>query len=311
MELSDNRIVITGGAGFIGSHLADYLCEQNTVIAIDDLSHGNPDWIPSGVEFHEGNLTDRSVISAVFDQDIDAVFHFAARKNVNDPSPRDQFETNLTMTYNLLEEMNRYDITRFAFASSSTVYGEAPRPTPETESFSPISQYGAAKAAEESLCHVYAHSHGFTTWVFRFANVVGSRLQPGAVIVDFIQKLQNDPTELEILGNGEQEKSYLYIEDCIDAMQFVVSETNDPMNIYNLGTRSATNVTEIAEIVATELAVDPDFTYTGGDRGWRGDVPLMQLSIDKLRSHGWSPSYTSSEAVRAATSDLVAEYYSD
>lgn len=310
MELSDNRIVITGGAGFIGSHLADSLCDRNTVIVIDDLSHGNPNWVPSDVEFHEGSLTDRSVIRSVFEQDIDGVFHFAARKNVNDPSPRDQFETNLTMTYNVLEEMNRHDISRFAFASSSTVYGEAPRPTPETESFSPISPYGAAKAAEESLCHVYAHTHGITTWIFRFANVVGTRLQPGAVIVDFIQKLLDDPSELEILGNGKQEKSYLHIDDCIDAMQFVISETNEPMNIYNLGTMSATNVTEIAEIVATELELDPEFTYTGGDRGWTGDVPLMQLSIDKLRSLGWSPAYTSSEAVRAATRDLVTEYRS-
>lgn len=310
MELSDNRIVITGGAGFIGSHLADSLCENNTVIVIDDLSHGNPNWVPSGVQFHQGDLTDKSVISSVFDRDIDVVFHFAARKNVNDPSPRDQFETNLSMTHNLLEEMNRHDISRFAFASSSTVYGEAPRPTPETQSFSPISPYGAAKAAEESLCHVYAHSHGFTTWVFRFANVVGSRLQPGAVIVDFIQKLRDDPTELEILGNGKQEKSYLHIDDCLDAMQFVVSETAEPVNIYNLGTMSATNVTEIADIVASELDVDPEFTYTGGDRGWTGDVPLMQLSIDKLRSLGWSPEYTSSEAVRVATSDLATEYSS-
>lgn len=310
MELSDNRIVITGGAGFIGSHLADSLCENNTVIVIDDLSHGNPNWVPSGVQFHQGDLTDKSVISSVFDRDIDGVFHFAARKNVNDPSPRNQFETNLSMTHNLLEEMNRHDISRFAFASSSTVYGEAPRPTPETQSFSPISPYGAAKAAEESLCHVYAHSHGFTTWVFRFANVVGSRLQPGAVIVDFIQKLRDDPTELEILGNGKQEKSYLHIDDCLDAMQFVVSETAEPVNIYNLGTMSATNVTEIADIVASELDVDPEFTYTGGDRGWTGDVPLMQLSIDKLRSLGWSPEYTSSEAVRVATSDLVTEYSS-
>lgn len=308
MELSDNRIVITGGAGFIGSHLADSLCETNTVIVIDDLSHGDPDWIPSGVEFHQGDLTDKSVIRSVFDRDIDGVFHFAARKNVNDPSPRDQFETNLAMTHNLLEEMNRHDISRFAFASSSTVYGEAPRPTPETQSFSPISPYGAAKAAEESLCHVYAHSHGFTTWIFRFANVVGSRLQPGAVIVDFIQKLRDDPTELEILGNGEQEKSYLFIDDCLDAMQFVVSETAEPVNIYNLGTMSATSVTEIADIVASELDVDPEFSYTGGDRGWTGDVPLMQLSIDKLRSLGWSPDYTSSEAVRVATSDLATEY---
>lgn len=308
MELSDNRIVITGGAGFIGSHLADSLCENNTVIVIDDLSHGNPNWIPRDVEFHHGDLTNKSVISTVLDRDVDGVFHFAARKNVNDPAPRDQFETNLTSTHNLLEEMNRNDISRFAFASSSTVYGEAPRPTPESQSFSPISPYGAAKAAEESLCHVYAHSHGFTTWVFRFANVVGSRLQPGAVIVDFIQKLRGDPTELEILGNGKQEKSYLHIDDCLDAMEFVISETSEPVNIYNLGTMSTTDVTEIADIVANELEVDPEFTYTGGDRGWTGDVPLMQLSIDKLRSLGWSPEYTSSVAVRMATRELVTEH---
>jgi UDP-glucose 4-epimerase len=259
MAFSDNRILITGGAGFIGSHLADSLCEHNSVIIIDDLSHGNEDWIPSDAAFHHVDLTDRTTIRSVLDRDIDWVFHFAARKNVNDPSPRDQFDTNLTMTYNLLEEMNKLGISQFVFASSSTVYGEAPRPTPETQSFCPISPYGAAKAAEESLCHVYANSHGFTTWLFRFANVVGSRLQPGAVIVDFIQKLRDDPTELEILGNGKQETSYLHIDDCIDAMLFVISETAEPTNIFNLGTTSATNVTEIADIVADGLALGPDY----------------------------------------------------
>lgn len=308
MELSDNRIVITGGAGFIGSHLVNSLSERNTVIVVDDLSNGNAEWVPATAEFHHGDLTDQQVLRDALDHEVDGVFHFAARKNVNDPSPREQYETNLATTYNLLEEMDRYGISNIAFASSSTVYGEAPRPTPETHPPSPISPYGAAKAAEESLCQVFAHSHGFTTWIFRFANVVGPRLQPGAVIVDFIQKLKDDPTELEILGNGQQEKSYLHIEDCIDAMQFVVTETATPVNLYNLGTTTATTVTTIAEIVAQELGLDPEFSFTGGDRGWVGDVPLMQLSIDRLRSLGWDANYSSDDAVREATKALIHQY---
>ncbi len=143
-------------------------------------------------------------------------------------------------------------------------------------------------------------------WNFRFANVVGSRLR-GAVIPDFIEKLRADPSELIILGNGDQQKSYLYIDDCVDAITHIVEETDDAMNTFNLGTDGTTSVTRIADIVSTEMGVDPEYDYTGGDRGGKGDIPKMRLAIDRLRNTGWSPEYGSDEAVRLATRDLIAE----
>jgi len=188
------------------------------------------------------------------------------------------------------------------------VYGEAPRPTPEDHApLEPISAYGAAKLAEESLLSVYAHSYGFRVWCFRFANIVGPRLQLGAVIPDFIRKLRTDPTELVILGDGRQEKSYMHIEACVDAMEHVVETTREPVNTYNLGTRTTTSVRRIADIVAEEMDLDPEYAFTGGDRGWVGDVPRMRLSIEKLAATGWEPEASSDDAVRRATRELLEE----
>jgi UDP-glucose 4-epimerase len=186
------------------------------------------------------------------------------------------------------------------------VYGEAPRPTPEDYApLEPISMYGAAKLAEESLLSVYAHSYDFDVWNFRFANIVGPRLQLGAVIPDFIHKLRDDPTELEILGDGRQEKSYMHIEECLDAIEHVVEHADAPMNTYNLGTRTTTSVRRIADIVADEMGVDPTYQFTGGERGWVGDVPRMRLSIEKLAATGWTPDLSSDDAVRRAVRELL------
>jgi UDP-glucose 4-epimerase len=193
-----------------------------------------------------------------------------------------------------------------AFTSSSTVYGEAPRPTPEDYApLEPISMYGAAKLAEESLLSVYAHSHDVTVWTFRFANIVGPRLQRGAVVPDFIQKLRADPSELEILGDGRQEKSYMHVSECIEAMVHVVEHADAPVNTYNLGTRSTTSVRTIADIVADAMDVDPEYSFTGGERGWTGDVPRMRLSVEKLAGLGFEPAEASDEAVRRAARELV------
>ncbi len=308
MDLSGKRLLITGGAGFIGSHLAERLVGANDVVVADNLSNGDAAWVPESAELIEANLAEPSAVNDIVTADLDGVFHLAAGKDVNDPDPRRQFEANTAMTYNLLERMAEVGIDNFAFTSSSTVYGEAERPTPEDAVMEPISIYGASKVAEESLCSVYAHSRDFTVWSFRFANIVGPRLQPGAVIVDFIQKLQADPTRLEILGDGRQEKSYLHIDDCIDAMCTVVEETADPLNVYNLGTRSTTSVQTIADIVSEAMGLEPDYEFTGGDRGWVGDVPKMRLAIRRLSDLGWSPELGSTEAVRRATDELIAEY---
>jgi len=307
MSITDSHVLVTGGGGFVGSHLVErLLADGNEVRVVDNLSNGTESWIPGDAELVVGDLTDQATLEEAVTPDIDLVFHLAADKDAS----RDdiaQFRSNNRLTEELVEQMEAVGVDRIAFTSSSTVYGEAPRPTPEDYApLEPISIYGAGKLAEEALLSVYGHSHDFTVWNFRFANVVGSRLR-GAVVPDFIEKLRDDPTTLEILGNGRQEKSYLYIDDCIDAMLTVVDQTDRPVNTFNLGTRTTTSVDRIATIVADEMGVDPSREYTGGKRGWTGDVPKMRLSIEKLSALGWEPTVSSDEAIRRTTRTLLEE----
>ena len=306
MDLGDARICITGGGGFVGSHLADRLVDDADVVVADRFGNGRREWVPDGAAIVEGDLRDPAVVARAIARETDIVFHFAADKAVDSDDPDEQFRLNTTMTANVLERMRAVGCDRIAFTSSSTVYGEAPRPTPEDHApLEPISSYGAAKLAEEALLSVYAHSHGIRAWNFRFANIVGPRLQLGAVIPDFIHKLRQDPTELEILGDGRQEKSYMHVEECLDAMLFVIRHADEPLNTYNLGTRTTTSVRTIADVVADEMGLDPAYAFTGGDRGWVGDVPRMRLSIERLAALGWEPTLSSDESVRRATRELL------
>ncbi|WP_436902690.1 NAD-dependent epimerase/dehydratase family protein [Halovenus halobia] len=307
MSLSAERILVTGGAGFVGSHLVERLVgDGHEVRVVDNLSTGHEAWLPDEATLVEGDLSDPETAAAAITSDLDLVIHLAADKDAS----RDdiaQFQSNTTLTETVLDRMEAVGLDKIAFTSSSTVYGEAPRPTPEDYApLEPISIYGAGKLAEEALLSVYGHSHDFTVWTFRFANVVGPRLR-GAVVPDFIEKLQADPEHLEILGNGRQEKSYLYIEDCLDAMLHVIEHSNEPVNTFNLGTRTTTSVDRIAAIVADEMGVDPERSYTGGDRGWTGDVPKMRLSVEKLSALGWEATHSSDKAIRMATRELLEE----
>jgi len=308
MTLSEETALVTGGAGFVGSHLAERLLDAGTnVVVADDLSTGHREWIPDGATLVETDLTDPAGAEAVV-TGVDTVFHLAARTDANDDDPRGQFAANTTATHLLLEACRAADVERFVFASSSTVYGEAPRPTPEDHApLEPISVYGASKLGEEALVSTYAHSHGLTADIFRFANVVGPRLR-GAVIPDFVEKLRADPDRLTILGDGRQEKSYLHVTDCVRAICHVVDHPRDsPLRTFNIGTRTTTSVDEIAVIVADVLGLDPTHEYTGGDRGWTGDVPRMRLSIDRLLETGWEPEQESNAAVRRAAEQLARE----
>ncbi|OYR68353.1 NAD-dependent epimerase/dehydratase family protein [Halorubrum ezzemoulense] len=308
MDLADSRVLVTGGAGLVGSHLAaDLLDRGATVRVADNLSKGTRDRVPEGAAFVEADMTDPDDVARVVTDDLDVVFHFAAYTDTNYDDDRALFEENTEMTYNVLERMREVGVDRFAFTSSSTVYGEAPRPTPEDYApLEPISMYGSAKLADEALISTFAHSYGVRSWVFRFANIVGPR-QRGNVIPDFIEKLAEDPTELEILGDGRQEKSYMHVSECVDAIRHVVENADAAYNVYNLGTRTTTSVTDIADIVSEELGVDPEYAYTGGDRGWTGDVPKMRLSIEKLAALGWEPSVESDAAVRRSARELIDE----
>jgi len=306
--LDDSTALVTGGAGLVGSHLAARLLDRGATVRVaDDLSKGDRDRVPDGADFVEADLTDPDDVAEAVTDDLDIVFHFAAYTDTNYDDDRELFEANTAMTYNVLERMHEVGVDRLAFTSSSTVYGEAPRPTPEDHGpLEPISIYGSSKLADEALISTHAHSYGVQSWVFRFANIVGPH-QRGNVIPDFIQKLDDDPTRLEILGDGRQEKSYMHVSECVDAIQYVVEHAAADLNVYNLGTRTTTSVTTIADIVADELGVDPQYDYTGGDRGWTGDVPKMRLSIERLVDLGWEPSIESDEAVRRSARELIDE----
>jgi len=307
MDLHGTQVTVTGGAGFVGSHLVERLAPDNDVLVVDDCSNGDPSAVPDAATFLEGDVTDPAVVADAITAQTDVVFHLAAAKAVDTDRPREQFEANAAMTYNVLERMDEVDADALAYTSSSTVYGKAPRPTPEDYApLEPISAYGAGKLAEEGLVSTYAHSHGIQSWVFRFANIVGPRLR-GAVIPDFIEKLREDPDRLVILGDGKQEKSYMHVEDCVDAIVHVVEAAEGPLTQCNLGTRTTTSVDRIADIVSDVLGVDPAYEYTGGDRGWTGDVPRMRLSVEKLAGLGWEPDRSSDDAVRQAAEELSEE----
>ncbi|MFC7239973.1 NAD-dependent epimerase/dehydratase family protein [Saliphagus sp. GCM10025317] len=323
MERATRHSLVTGGAGFIGSHLTESLLEAGeTVTVVDDCSNGDRDRVPSEAEFVEVDLTASNSLEGLLD-DVDRVYHLAASKHVDTDRPHGQYDDNTRMTRTVIEAMADADVPELVYTSSSTVYGEAPRPTPEDYApLEPISAYGASKLADEGLLSACAHIHGLTVWNVRFANVVGPRLR-GAVIPDFIEKLRDDPEILTILGDGRQEKSYLHVEDCLTAIQHVVAhagavdgdgdtssegDEEGAIHTFNLGTRTTTSVDRIAAIVADELGLDPTFEYTGGDRGWTGDVPKMRLSVEKLSALGFEPRRSSDEAVRAATREILAEF---
>lgn len=307
MTLTGQQVVVTGGAGFVGSRLTEHLvADGNDVRVVDSLATGREAWVPPEAELVVGDLAEPATAREAITAQTDVVFHLAADSD----AARDdtaQFRTNNRLTETVVERMDAVGVDRVVFTSSSTVYGEAPRPTPESHGpLEPISVYGASKLAAEGLLSVYGHSHDFTVRIFRFANVVGPRLR-GAVIPDFIEKLRADPTTLTVLGDGRQEKSYLHVEDCIEGLLHGLAAADDPVAVYNLGTGTTTSVDRIAEIVAEEMGVDPDREYTGGRQGWTGDVPRMGLAVEKLRSTGWEPTLSSDEAVRRATRELLGE----
>ncbi|MEY7851218.1 NAD-dependent epimerase/dehydratase family protein [Natrarchaeobius sp. A-rgal3] len=309
MNLSNHRILVAGGGGFVGSHLVERLiADGNEVVVADDFSTGRREWVDDRAETIEVDLTSYEAVADVISPDYDFLFHLASRSDPNDNDPRGQFSENTAVTHNILQAACDSGVTNVAFTSSSTVYGEAPRPTPEDYApLEPISVYGASKMADEGLLSTYAHSYGFSVWNFRFANVVGPRLR-GAVIPDFIEKLHANRSTLTILGNGRQEKSYLHVSDCVEAMCHAIEHSAaGPIHTYNLGTRTTTSVDRIANIVADVLGVDPEYEYTGGDRGWPGDVPRMRLSTEKLSALGWAPRMESDVAVRAAAEELANE----
>ncbi|WP_461866816.1 NAD-dependent epimerase/dehydratase family protein [Thermococcus sp.] len=312
------KVLVTGGAGFIGSHLVDTLMkEEHEVRVLDDLSAGSLEnikrWLDhERFEFIKGDMRDLSVVKKAIGG-VDAVFHLAANPEVRigAQSPELLYETNVAITYNLLEAIKDSAVEYLVFTSSSTVYGDAKViPTPEDAWLEPISVYGGAKLAAEALISGYAHTFGFRALVLRLANIIGERSNHG-VIYDFINKLRMNPKELEILGDGTQKKSYLHVSDTVEGILHIFEHFRrgaKSFDVYNLGNDDWITVKEIAEIVSEEMKLKPLFKFTGGvdgGRGWKGDVKLMLLSIEKAKSTGWKPRMNSYEAVRRTVEELL------
>ncbi len=302
-------ILITGGAGFIGSHITDHFIEKGyDVRVLDNFSSGSEEFLNPSAETVRGDIRRaEDVLQAM--KGVDEVWHIAANPDVrlSAEKPEEIYENNVLGTWNVLKAMVKEGVERIVFTSTSTVYGEAKTiPTPESYPTMPISIYGASKVAGEAMIASFCHTYDMRAWIFRFANVIGRRTRHG-VIFDFMMKLKRDQKVLEILGDGEQNKSYIYINDCISAMITAVERADERVSVFNIGSEDQIRVKRIAEIVCQEMGLSPEFRFTGGRRGWKGDVPVMLLSIEKLKSLGWKPEYTSEEAVRQTVRDLLDE----
>jgi len=313
------KVLITGGAGFIGSHLADTLMPSGTnICVIDNLTSGTLKNIERWLEkpnftFIQGNLLNQTDLTKLDQGNSKVVFHFAANPEVRVGStkPDIHFQQNIVATHNLLESIRKTkNKPTLIFTSTSTVYGEPTKmPTPEDYApLKPISTYGASKLACEALISAYAYTYDFKAIIIRLANIVGPRSKHG-VIHDFVQKLKTNPKQLEILGDGTQNKSYLYISDCIEAMLLGLEKAKEQVEIYNVGSEDQIDVKTIAQIVTKEMGLkNVKFTYTGGvdgSRGWIGDVKNMLLDITKLKSLGWRPKLNSQQAIRKTAKEII------
>lgn len=316
------KAVVIGGAGFIGSNLCDALLERgNQVVCIDNLSNGsrrNVKEILSNIafKFYEGDVLDKDFLDSIFSKEKpDAIFHLAANSDIQASAlnPEVEYRNTYSATFYILECMRKHDIKKIFFASTSAVYGDKRGIDlkEDTPNLSPISYYGAAKLGSEALFQAYSYMNDLSTLIFRFPNVVGPRLTHG-VIYDFIRKLDKNKEVLDILGDGKQTKPYIYVKDLVDAIIDFTEGIKKGVEIYNLGVSGATSVREIADIVCEELSLENvRYEFTGGEAGWKGDVPQFQYCLDKIYGTGWRAQYTSDEAVRAAVKEAIRERKED
>jgi UDP-glucose 4-epimerase len=317
--VSMRRVCITGGAGFIGSNLADRLIGQGIeVVIVDDFRTGRREFLADalsrpGVSLLEADVLDRSALDAAI-EGCDWVFHLQANADVRWglERPRHDLEQNTIATSNVLEAMRANGVKRIAFSSTGSVYGEPEVfPTPENAPF-PIqtSLYGASKLAGEGLIEAYAAGYGFTGVIFRFVSILGERYTHGHVF-DFFCALKRDPERLRVLGDGRQEKSYLYIQDCVEAILTAVEchEHEPGAHVYNLGTDETIVVDESVAIITRQLGLSPAIEHTGGRRGWTGDSPLIHLDTTRIRGLGWEPQLAIGEAVTRTVEWLADSEY--
>jgi UDP-glucose 4-epimerase len=298
-------LVVTGCAGFIGSNLVDrLLADGHQVTGIDNFSTGQRRFLDGALAHPSFRLVEIDLLNLVALKQAftggEVVFHLSANADVRfgTEHPRRDLEQNTIATYNVLEAMRANGVKKIAFSSTGSVYGESPLvPTPEDGPF-PIqtSLYGASKAAGEGLIAAYCEGFGFQSWIFRFVSILGERYTHGHVF-DFYQKLKADPSRLPVLGNGKQRKSYLYVQDCLDAILLAMDKAQDRVNIFNLGVDGYCEVNDSIGWICEELGVKPKLEYSGGDRGWIGDNPFIFLETKKIQSLGWKPKFGIREGV--------------
>lgn len=311
------KYFVTGGAGFIGSNVVDRLIQDNDseITIFDNFCSGKMSYI----EHHMGNrhfklvrgdLCDLSYLKETI-KGHDFVFHFAANADISKSMVETSLDLNQTViaTYNLLEAMRQGGVRRIAYSSGSGIYGDVGL-TETAEDFGPlmpISMYGASKLGAEGLICAFCHMFDMQAWIYRFANVVGRR-QTHGVGFDFIRSLKKNHRELNILGDGKQSKSYIHISDIIEAMFFIIKKSSSKVNIFNVATDDYITVNEIARIVVEEMGFkDTKFIYTGGKRGWKGDVPVVRFNLEKIHNLGWSVKYNSKEAIKLSVQELLKE----
>jgi UDP-glucose 4-epimerase len=301
------RVFVTGAAGFIGSNMVDrLLADGHTVVGFDNLSTGQERFLEIArrnpqFTFHQSDLLDRQSLAQAM-KGAELVIHFAANADVRfgTEHPRKDLDQNTIATWNVLEAMREQGRKRIVFSSTGSVYGEPEIfPTPEKCPF-PVqtSLYGASKLAAEGLIQAYCEGFGLQGYIFRFVSILGERYSHGHVF-DFYQQLAKHPDHLHVLGNGHQRKSYLYVQDCIDAILTAIGSASDKVNIFNLGTDEYCEVNDSVAWICEYLGLQPKLTYSGGERGWVGDSPFILLDCSRIRALGWRPRLTIKQAVLA------------
>jgi UDP-glucose 4-epimerase len=312
------RYFVIGGAGFIGSHLSERLAERGAVTVFDDLSVGRREFLEVAFrggkcQLVVGDARDLGALERALPGH-DVVFHLAAnpeaRFGLDDP--RLDLEQGTIATWNVLEAMRRVKVPRLVFASSGTVYGDTPEACAERDlGMLPISLYGASKFAGEALISAFAECFGLRGHIFRFGNVVGPRGTHGAAL-DFLRKLKQSERELVVLGDGAQAKPYVWVEDCVEGMLFGLDHAQERVNVFNIAPADTTSVRRIAELcVAASPFPSATIRYTGGERGWPGDVPRSRLDPSKLGELGFRVRHSSEKAVQRAVAALCREVFGD